>query len=134
MNKVVKAGFEMAEKCIGDIMLTSFIGSNDPNEPLPPAQSNIPYVEFRLKGKRGGIALIDRSDWALVSKYRDWHLHNFGYATTTTYRNNRKVTLLLHRVILGITDRKITVDHISRDKLDCRRANLRTGSQSLNCQ
>lgn len=41
---------------------------------------------------------------------------------------------LLHRVILGMTDPDITVDHEDHDGLNCQRYNMRIASRSQNSQ
>jgi hypothetical protein len=91
-------------------------------------------VLITLGGKSGLVATIDADDWPLVANYT-WTPQTLGYAATTARTaDGKRTTLLLHRVILGITDRKISVDHINRDRLDCRRANLRIITQAQNCQ
>lgn len=81
---------------------------------------------------------VDPDDWFALARYR-WHLMNNGYAagymTTRTYRREgwrgqrvggRSRQVLMHRFIAGMEsgDRR-KVDHVNRDRLDNRRANLR---------
>lgn len=63
----------------------------------------------------------------LVSRYR-WNLHNKGYAVATI--NGKQV--LMHRLIMGVVDPKIQVDHRNHNKLDNLSANLRVCTPSEN--
>ena len=66
-----------------------------------------------------GHVLIDAADVERVTRWR-WSLHAMGgYAM-------RHGGTLLHRELLGLTPGDgMEGDHINRDRLDCRRANLR---------
>jgi hypothetical protein len=76
-----------------------------------------------MKQKVVGFALIDREDLGRCRSYK-WHLHNRGYACASMDHK----TILLHDFILGIKD----VDHVDRNKLNNRKANLRPASPSQN--
>lgn len=76
------------------------------------------------KGKR---ALIDNADYELVSKYK-WHAI---VSSSTFYATNDKVGRM-HRLILGITDPKIFVDHIDGSGGNNRRSNIRICTNSDN--
>lgn len=65
-----------------------------------------------------GIAVIDKKDLELIRKYK-WCLHKKGYPST----GYNKTSIDMHRILLKSP--KGIVDHISRDKLDNRRQNLR---------
>lgn len=71
-----------------------------------------------------GTAFIDDADVALLD--HTWRLHSSGYAVRGTTERGRYASLYLHREVLGLAplDEQVA-DHISRDKLDCRRSNLR---------
>ena len=60
---------------------------------------------------------------------RYWRIDKDGYL-----RNQQRGVppLLLHRWLLGVTDSSTIVDHINRDRLDCRRANLRIVTATQN--
>jgi hypothetical protein len=63
-----------------------------------------------------------------------WYVQQNGYVSTTTNANNRKV-YYLHQLIMGVHEEDLTnfektVDHISHDKLDNRRENLRLTTMS----
>lgn len=65
-------------------------------------------------------AIIDINDIDLV-KDKKWALHQEGYAVNTT---GYKECMLLYRLIMKYNGEK-EVDHINRDRLDCRKNNLR---------
>lgn len=83
-------------------------------------------------GEIVGEAMIDAGDLDLARKYR-WSLDGSGYVTSTSSPHGVVSKQLLHRHILGCVkgDGKV-VDHINRNKLDNRRANLRIGDNALN--
>jgi hypothetical protein len=89
-------------------------------------------AEINIKGK---IVLIDDEDIDLVSKY-SWWITPQGYACTKIRyapgRENRKTTGM-HRVILGFPETP-SIDHINRNKLDNRKANLMPCSDGHNCK
>jgi len=74
------------------------------------------------------ICQYDVSDQELIEKYR-WHLNGQGYASTLIEGKQ----VMMHRLILGIVDQPdIEVDHIHHNKLDNRRAMIRTCSRAEN--
>lgn len=77
----------------------------------------------------GYVAIIDDCD-AIQSTYK-WHA---AVRETTVYaaRHYAGKYLLLHRVLLGITDPKIQADHEDRNGLNCRRNNLRLANHQQN--
>lgn len=88
-----------------------------------------------LRGRRGtirGYALVDTADAAFAKQWR-WHLTG-GYAVRTDRSDGQKHTVKLHRAILGLAPWTDEVDHIDRDRLNCRRANLRVIPKAANRQ
>ena len=74
------------------------------------------------------LCLFDRSDSDLILKYK-WHLNSQGYASTRIEGKQ----VMMHRLILGVVDQpEIEVDHIHHNKLDNRRAMIRTCSRAEN--
>lgn len=69
------------------------------------------------------IFLVDIDDYDKVSEYC-WYETCYGYAAT---RINKSKQVLLHRFIVYGADSndELTVDHINRNRLDCRKSNLR---------
>jgi hypothetical protein len=75
---------------------------------------------------KGKYTIVDDKDFEWLNKFK-WHFGSHGYVVTTV--NYRKV--LMHRLI-NKTPENFETDHINRDKLDNRRSNLRTVTQSQN--
>lgn len=69
------------------------------------------------------VSLIDKEDFLLVNNYT-WRLTKNGYAYN-------RVKGYLHRYLMNPST-KFDVDHISRDRLDNRRSNLRICTRSQN--
>jgi hypothetical protein len=89
-------------------------------------------IEIQLT--RGYIALIDDEDRWVTAVH--WHVQvnpkTVPYAIHSTEDcDGVKKSVLLHRVILGVTG-AVTVDHINGNGLDCRRANLRVATHAQN--
>lgn len=82
----------------------------------------------------GHDALIDDADADRVAGLR-WKRTPLGYVARNMYEDGARRTVYLHRFLMGLTHvDKVTVDHINRDRLDNRRANLRVCTQAENCQ
>lgn len=77
--------------------------------------------------------LIDDEDFNLVKKYK-WRENKRGKKSNTSYAetmiNNKNQSV--HRLILGITDSKVFVDHINHNGLDNRKINLRLVTHQQN--
>ena len=84
----------------------------------------------RIPLTKGAFTIIDDEDFDFVSQWR-WKLHPQGYACRSTWIDGKCATLLLHRVIAN-TPPDLQTDHINRDQLDNRRANLRNVTGSVN--
>lgn len=94
-----------------------------------------------LRARDGTIrafAMVDAEDYERFCHER-WHRQDEnGYAVRDEYvgRENGRSVLCrrwLHREILGARTGE-QVDHENRDKLDCRRSNLRVASRAQNAQ
>jgi hypothetical protein len=83
-----------------------------------------------------GHVLVDAADAPFVCQWR-WNLDHEGYATRGTSKAGQdKESIRLHRELLGLpraTDGR-EGDHINRDRLDCRRENLRVATTAQNLQ
>jgi hypothetical protein len=87
--------------------------------------------EIALKARDGtlrAVALVDDKDYDRVVVHR-WRLNSHGYALMGV---DHPVTL--HRFVLELGPEDPQVDHINRDRLDCRRGNLRLATTPQNCQ
>lgn len=81
----------------------------------------------KISLSHGFHALVDTSDFPVLSG-KKWYYDGRGYAFCFEQRKNIK----MHRVVLGLTDNNLQVDHINGNKLDNRRSNLRVSSISNN--
>lgn len=82
----------------------------------------------------GKVALVDDADFASVSETK-WHARRQGdtyYAEARYRKDGNDTTISMHRVILGITDRVVVIDHKNVDGLDNRRCNLRIANHAKN--
>lgn len=87
------------------------------------------HAEIELRNKYHevvGYALIDLDDVDRCSLHK-WYLDSVGYARTSIDKNK----IRLHKLITN-TDKETIVDHINRNKLDCRKVNLRIVDASMN--
>lgn len=87
--------------------------------------------QLYLTGKRGSIignyAIVDDHLYDKINSHR-WFLGKRGYPTTSI--NGKHI--YLHRLILGLTDPKIYVDHKDLDPLNNQLENLRICTHSQN--
>lgn len=89
-------------------------------------------IAVPMRNRDGEIvarALIDEEDYPLVELSR-WCLDKKGYAVAKVQRRDVK----MHRVIMGVTDPKVQVDHIDLNPLNNTRANLRLATNAENHQ
>jgi hypothetical protein len=81
-----------------------------------------------LKLTNGMVALVDAEDYERVAGY-NWGVGPIcGYVRRSERKNGKVLTHSLHRTIMGLLPGQghgRQVDHINRDKLDNRKANLR---------
>lgn len=81
------------------------------------------------------VALVDDSDFELVNQHK-WHALKDGntfYARSYNKSiNGISQYIWMHRLILGITNPKIQVDHKDRDGLNNQRDNIRPSSYRQN--
>jgi hypothetical protein len=91
-------------------------------------------MKIELRNRRGhvvGVALIDDQDAHLAKK--PWYLLRGGYAVRTEIKDGKKRMLYLHREVMGMhPGGRTVVDHKDRNRLDCRRRNLRVVRQATN--
>ena len=81
----------------------------------------------------GSCLMIDYDD---VEKFRgrSWAVNKGGYAKAHvgTAIGHATQTVYAHRLVLGLTDPSVKVDHRNGNKLDCRKANLRVATPAQN--
>lgn len=86
---------------------------------------------------QGKHAIIDNDDWELVSKHKWCAMRsakgNHTYAATHLRISEGKWTSLkMHRLILGVTEKTVYVDHRDGDTLNNTKSNLRTCTPTQN--
>lgn len=82
---------------------------------------------------KGKVALVDDDDYGWLVQY-SWYASFNGhwYAVTNVRVAGKKKKVYMHRVISGVKDPKIEIDHIDGDGLNNTRANLRQATRSEN--
>lgn len=88
-------------------------------------------IELSSRKHRNEYAIIDDEDYELVSKY-NWNACFHGGSDYKYARSSGKNMVSMHRVIMGVTDPKVHVDHINHNGLDNRKCNLRLCNNSQN--
>lgn len=76
----------------------------------------------KIKLTQGKFALVDDDDFVFLSQWK-WCFH---------VRYARRKHILMHRLIMGLSDPKICIDHKNGNGLDNQRRNLRIASRSQN--
>lgn len=89
----------------------------------------IGYMKYLLLSK-GLFAIVDDADFDYLNQWK-WHVAAKGYAARDARVDGKKIKIYMHKLINGTADGYDT-DHINRDKLDNRRANLRQVTRSVN--
>lgn len=84
---------------------------------------------------QGKFAMVDDADYDEISKH-NWYTHGsrhtfYAYRKTSGSRANRK-SLIMHRVLLGVTDSTIHIDHRDGNGLNNQRSNIRVATASQN--
>ena len=88
---------------------------------------------YTKTGRLIADAIVDLTDFDLV-KHHKWYVGK-GYLFTTyiDITTGKRLWIQLHRFLMR-PPKHMTVDHINRKKLDCRRQNMRVISLSANAQ
>lgn len=98
---------------------------------LPHAQNDMKQIILN----KGFVALVDDADYEELNKFRWTAISKKNastYAQRSCYKRKPPKKYLMHRVILGVTDPSIQIDHADRNGLNNCRSNLRIATQSQN--
>lgn len=86
-----------------------------------------------IKLNKGFYTLVDDEDFEFLNQWK-WYEHH-GYAVRTKRvglrRFNKTSQIYMHR-LLNQTSDGLDTDHVNRNKLDNRKANLRTSTRTQN--
>lgn len=80
--------------------------------------------------RKGQPIYVDDADYDWAIQW-NWHINSCGYASKSGHRNKRSMDHM-HRLILGVTDPNIQVDHRNGIKYDNQRNNLRACTKTQN--
>ena len=83
-----------------------------------------------IKLTKGKYAIVDDADFAYLNQWK-WQCDSSGYAVRDIGGRKDKKRTLMHRLI-NKTPKGFHTDHINRNKLDNRKANLRTTTVGQN--
>lgn len=83
-----------------------------------------------IKLTQGKEAIVDDEDYEYLNQW-NWCFKSDKISSGYACRGRNPV-LLMHRIILKITNSKIHIDHINGNKLDNRKENLRISTHSQN--
>ncbi len=89
-----------------------------------------------IKLTQGKIALVDNEDYEFLMQFK-WYARfdkkgNYFYAVRSLKINGKQTTILMHRVIMGVIDSKIHIDHVNHNTLYNCKSNLRVATTSQN--
>ena len=76
---------------------------------------------------RGKVALVDDSDFEFLNQWK-WTCSKKGYAHRRPSHNGKRVTVWMHKVLLGHFDGRFEDDHKDRNKLNNQKYNLRVAT------
>lgn len=102
-------------------------------------RNGIAYIDVSTKLHPDAFAQVDEADLDAVLSVDagKWWACNFDthilYACATRHRPpEQKICLRMHRIVLGLSDPRVIVDHVDGDGLNNTRANLRFATRSQN--
>ena len=92
------------------------------------------YAFRRIKLTRGQYAIVDPEDFEQLNQYK-WNCTHYGYAmravSVGSGKGKKQAAVYMHAAVCPAPKGMIT-DHINRNPLDNRKANLRPATQKQN--
>lgn len=90
------------------------------------------YIHLTGKHGEGKRAIVDADTYDYLNQFK-WHLNSDGYPQHSFWNKETKkdVDKKMHQIVMN-TPKGMDTDHISADKLDNRRNNLRVCTHSQN--
>ena len=83
---------------------------------------------------KGLVALVDDEDFERVNKLK-WYAGGANGREYAVRRDGRSGPMvMMHRFILGVTDKELQVDHKNHVRLDNTRSNIRVATKYQNAQ
>lgn len=79
----------------------------------------------------GGEFYFDLEDYDLIKNYK-WHIDKAGYIVACIKDGDKQTTIKMHRLVMGVSDPKIQIDHIKHRVNDNRKSKLRVATQTEN--
>jgi hypothetical protein len=101
-----------------------------PDYPLNNGYRVVGDVAYIMTSK--GEFTINTADLPKVCGYNKWHITKRGDVSTQRRRAGRLYSIKLHRLLLGVKDPILEVDHKNHNKRDNTRDNLRVCRHSEN--
>lgn len=84
----------------------------------------------KIELTQGKLTLVDNADFDWLNQWK-WHIKN---SRGKLYASRTSKGILMHRIILGITDKNIECDHIDGNGLNNQRKNLRIATRAQNAR
>ena len=89
----------------------------------------------RIRLTQGKVALVNDKDYEWLDQWK-WCYDSNGYAVRheqkKEYGKKPRRMVKMHRAVMRIKNSDIYLDHINKNKLDCRKENLRIVTNSQN--
>jgi hypothetical protein len=131
--KGLHRSFETLEEAVKfrEQSLAAIENSQDESKEVAPILRNCDGVAIIPMRNSSSEVLVDDDDWHRLMQWT-WHQNQNGYAARGERTCTGRVTILMHRWLLNVEERGVLVDHINRQRVDNRKANLRRASYGLN--
>jgi len=93
---------------------------------------NYKFIKMKIYGgKYEGVVYISKKDFELVSSYK-WQILPNGYVSSTQFNSSKLHLIIMNDELIKPENNGKIIDHKNRNKLDCRRFNLRIVTYSEN--